>query len=117
MNTLTFTAIVNAANEGVEMTDSACELLSLARDLDSLAERLADASRSMSERFTRYAEDVARGVIFEPPTGWSTLRDMDRDAATYAAKLDAFKVLFRIVIGKSLREVRAMIEEGNKKVR
>lgn len=73
------------------------ELARMAEDLDSLRERLEDNAMRMAMRFENFAKTLSenRLSIPDPPTGWSTLRDIERDAAVYDATLKVFERLYK----------------------
>lgn len=88
------------------------ELFRLAWKLDELNARMKSDAESMAKRFASFAERVPERALFgeDPPTGWSTLRDLDRDAATYRAALESFESLFFPATGKTLGSVLESLE-------
>lgn len=112
MDAIKFDALCTRALGNGDLSPAGMALYSLAMDLDSLRERIREGAEQMARRFGKYAADLAEGLsVAEPPTGYSTLRDLDRDAAAYEAKLSAFRALFPIATGKAyadvVREARA----------
>lgn len=103
--TLKFDSIVTHSIGSEMITEQGHILFQLAWDLDGLRQRIEGNARTIGERFTKYAADVAEGSVFEPPTGYSSLHDIARDAATYNAKHDMFKNLFTPVTGRKLSDV------------
>jgi len=87
------------------LTEQQLMLFRLAQDLDDLRGRTVVNAQEVSWRFAQYAEAVLHGQVFEPPTGWSNLKELDRDTATFAAKHEIFKQLFKPATGRKLREV------------
>ena len=76
-------------------------LFRMAWDLDECRARLQSGADAMAKRFAAYAAEVAQGRTYEPPTSYSTLRDLERDHATFSATLKAFTELFHAVTGKT----------------
>jgi len=83
------------------LDETTAELFRLAWELDGLRGRIQVGAETMAERFARYEKELSSGrlPIGEPPTGWSTLRDLERDSATYNACYVSFQALFRVVSG------------------
>jgi hypothetical protein len=86
-------------------------LFRMAWELDECRARLISGAEAMAGRFANYHGNVAEGRVYEPPTGYSTLRDLDRDYATFSATLKAFTELFHAVTGKTVAAVAADLDE------
>lgn len=96
-----------AANQ--ELTDTACALYDVASECDRLEAKLHENAVDLAEKFRRYGEEIAAGRYATPPTGYSHLRDLDGDAATYKARAEELVRLVRLVLGK---EKAAMLREA-----
>ena len=64
-----------------------------------------EADSTQQANFAAYAAQVAEGRTYEPPTNYSTLKDLDRDHATFTATLRAFTELFLAITGKTVQAV------------
>ena len=71
------------------------ELLSAAGTIDRLTADIIRDSKSLSERFARYAEEVELRGEGWSPLGYSSLRDLDLNIAQLAVHKEYFRNLLR----------------------
>ena len=71
------------------------ELISAATNIDRLTDDIIRDSKSMSERFARFAEEVALRGEGWSPLGYSSLRDLDLNIAQLAVHKEYFRNLLR----------------------
>lgn len=87
--------------------------LDLAAECDRLEGQLATDATDMSTRFTRWAELIKTGHYEDPPTGYSTLRDIDANGARFKAKTEDLITITRALGGNpAVEALRASLNEG-----
>ena len=97
-----------------DLTKEEERLVSMARELDRLANEARDAANDIADRSARYAQRVERdGFVHHEPTPmvYSTCNDLVRAAAQASALWPIFGRAFHDVTGKRFEEaVREMTE-------
>lgn len=90
-----------------DINEAALTVYSTAHECDRLQASLVEAAKSMADRFREYADRVGDQHDREPPTGYSTLRDIDRDSTRLSAKREELWTLVRVLYGQDgVRKVR-----------
>lgn len=100
-------AEVRAAHVSYEMIETASRI-------DELAHRLHENSLSMAERFAHYAADLKRSPLHDrtSPTGYSTIHDIEQDAAKLSALREQFMRTCFVLLEKSQMEtLRSTLEQ------
>lgn len=95
------TAVIGSETD---LNEQALAVLNLAGECDRLTRQLAEDSARMSELFARFATEVSTLRHAQPPTGYSSLRDIDTNNAKLEAKREALVALIRLVYGKEALE-------------
>lgn len=79
-------------------------LFNAALECDRLVRRCSDNAKMMSERFTTYANDLAEGRLWEPPTGSSVIYDLTADHARLRMAAEHLYSLIVHNLGPSIRK-------------
>jgi len=72
------------------------EMIATATTIDNLTADIIRDSKSLSEKFARYAEDVDRGEGWSP-MGYSSLRDLDLNIAQLAVHKETLRTMLRMI--------------------
>jgi len=73
------------------------ELLTAAGTIDRLTADIIRDSKSLSEKFARYAEDVELRGEGWSPMGYSSLRDLDLNTAQLAVHKETLRTMLRMI--------------------
>lgn len=72
----------------IEITDANCELMDAAEKIDRTRAEIVANSKRMAERFAEFGRRIGEGHMEESPTGWSSLRDIERDTAALTVRIE-----------------------------
>jgi hypothetical protein len=73
------------------------EMLATATTIDNLTADIIRDSKSLSEKFARYAEDVELRGDGWSPMGYSSLRDLDLNIAQLAVHKETLRTMLRMI--------------------